>query len=70
MEDPDNELVRPLARLETGDAFLLEKIYGNGRVLFCATACDDAWSSLPLRRSSSPFPKDCAPTGLLGDAVA
>ena len=55
MEDPDNELVRPLARLETGDAFLLEKIYGNGRVLFCATACDDAWSSLPLRPFFVPF---------------
>ena len=55
VEDPDNELVRPLARLETGDAFLLEKIYGNGRVLFCATACDDAWSSLPLRPFFVPF---------------
>ncbi len=49
VEDPDNDLVRTLARLETGDAFLIEKQYGNGRVLFCATACDDAWSSLPLR---------------------
>ena len=55
VEDPDNELVRPLARLETGDAFLIEKIYGNGRVLFCATACDDAWSSLPLRPFFVPF---------------
>ena len=54
-EDPDNDLVRLLARLETGDAFLLEKIYGNGRVLFCATACDDAWSSLPLRPFFVPF---------------
>ncbi len=55
LENPDDELVRPLARLETGDAFLLEKTWGNGRVIFCATTCDDAWSSLPLREVFVPF---------------
>ncbi|MEE2813864.1 MAG: BatA domain-containing protein [Verrucomicrobiota bacterium] len=55
LENPDDDLVRPLARLETGDAFIIEKKYGNGRVLFCATACDDAWSTLPLRPFFVPF---------------
>jgi len=55
LENPDDELVRPLARLETGDAFLLEKTWGNGRIIFCATTCDDAWSSLPLRQVFVPF---------------
>ena len=55
LENPDDELVRPLARLEMGDAFILEKKYGNGRVIFCATACDDAWSTLPLRPFFVPF---------------
>ena len=55
LENPDDNLVRSLARLETGDAFLLEKQYGNGRIIFCATTCDDAWSSLPLREVFVPF---------------
>jgi hypothetical protein len=55
LENPDNDLVRPLARLETGDALLLEKKWGNGRIIFCATTCDDAWSSLPLREVFVPF---------------
>ena len=55
LENPDNDLVRPLARLETGDALLLEKKWGNGRVIFCATTCDDAWSSLPMREVFVPF---------------
>jgi hypothetical protein len=38
-----------LARLETGDPLLVEKPFGRGRVLECATACDDAWSNLPAR---------------------
>ena len=55
LEDPDNDLVRPVARLETGDAFLTEKIWGNGRIIFCATSCDDAWTTLPLREVFVPF---------------
>jgi hypothetical protein len=38
-----------LARLETGDPFLVEKQFGNGRVIACATALDADWSNLPLR---------------------
>jgi len=55
LEEPDNPLVNTLARLDGGDAFLVEKIYGNGRVLFCATSCDDAWNNLPGRTFFVPF---------------
>ena len=54
-EDPDNDLVRPVARLETGDAFLTEKTWGTGRIIFCATTCDEAWTNLPVRDVFVPF---------------
>jgi len=38
-----------MARLASGDPFLVEGSYGEGRVVVCATACDDDWSDLPLR---------------------
>jgi Aerotolerance regulator N-terminal/von Willebrand factor type A domain/CARDB len=38
-----------LARLDVGGPFLVEKRFGKGRVIECATACDDAWSNLPMR---------------------
>jgi hypothetical protein len=38
-----------LARLDTGDPFLVEKKYGEGRVIFCCTPCDAEWSNLPMR---------------------
>lgn len=41
--------VTTLARLETGDPFLVEKQVGNGRVIACATALDADWSNLPMR---------------------
>src|SRR5262249_21359097 len=38
-----------LARLDTGDPFLVEKPYGEGRVIQCAIPCDADWSNLPMR---------------------
>lgn len=38
-----------IARLENGDAFLVESEFGKGRVIVCATSCDDAWTNLPSR---------------------
>ena len=55
IEEPDNTLVNTIARLDGGDAFLVEKAYGNGRVLFCTTTCDDAWNNLPGRTFFVPF---------------
>ncbi len=38
-----------LARLDTGDPFLVEKRFGDGRVLSCAVPCDAEWTNLPAR---------------------
>jgi len=38
-----------LARLDTGDPFLVEKKFGEGRVLSCAVPCDAEWTNLPAR---------------------
>ena len=38
-----------LARLENGDPFLVERSFGEGRVILCATAVDADWSNLPMR---------------------
>jgi hypothetical protein len=46
MSAPD---VTTLARLESGDPFLVEKPFGEGRVIACATAVDADWSNLPMR---------------------
>jgi len=43
------EPAHTIARLETGDPFLVELNYENGVVVQCATACDNDWSDLPLR---------------------
>ena len=44
-----------LARLENGDPFLVEKAFGEGRVIVCATALDADWSNLPMRPSYLPL---------------
>jgi hypothetical protein len=44
-----------LARLTTGDAFLVEKKFGEGSVLQCCGPCDADWSTFPLRPSYLPF---------------
>ncbi len=38
-----------LARLESGDPFLVEKPFGEGRVIECSTAIDADWGNLPMR---------------------
>jgi hypothetical protein len=44
-----------LARLDSGDPFLAEKIHGKGRVIACATTLDSDWNSLPARPSYLPL---------------
>lgn len=46
---PGNEPAVILARLDSGDPFLVEKSFGQGRVIACATALDADWSNLPMR---------------------
>jgi hypothetical protein len=55
-QEPSKEDSRPLAaevivmaRLETGDPFLVQKQVGDGIVVQMATSCDADWSDLPLR---------------------
>ena len=55
IDEPDNTLINTIARLDNGNAFLVEKGYGNGRVMFCATSCDDGWNNLPARTFFVPF---------------
>ncbi|EDY21448.1 conserved hypothetical membrane protein [Chthoniobacter flavus Ellin428] len=38
-----------IARLTSGDPFLVEKQFGEGRVIQCAIPCDADWSNLPMR---------------------
>jgi hypothetical protein len=38
-----------LARLTSGDPFLVEKQFGEGRVIQCAIPVDADWSNLPMR---------------------
>ncbi len=47
--------ITTLARLENGDPFLVEKSYGEGRVIECATALDADWSNLPMRPTYLPL---------------
>ena len=49
LDAPDNPLTSILAKLDNGDPFLVEKQFGEGRILQCATACDADWSNLPGR---------------------
>ncbi len=44
-----------LARLDAGDPFLVEKAYGEGRVIACATSLAAEWSNLPTRGSYLPL---------------
>ncbi len=41
--------------LDNGAPLLVERRFGEGRVLVCATACTPAWSNLPLRPSFVPL---------------
>ena len=46
---PNDALLNAFARLDSGDPFLVEKKFGEGRVILCAAPCDADWSNLPLR---------------------
>ena len=46
---PGESGVTVLARLDTGDPFLVEKKYGEGRIIECAVPCDAEWTNLPAR---------------------
>jgi hypothetical protein len=52
--DPDTG-VALLARLDSGDPFLVEKRVGEGRVVLGATAADTDWSNLPTRQFYLPL---------------
>ncbi len=42
-EQPDNPPYTELARLEAGDLFLTERVVASGRVILCASTCDEEW---------------------------
>ncbi len=44
-----------LASLDRGLPLLVERSYGDGRVLLCAAATDPRWTNLPLRRAFVPL---------------
>jgi hypothetical protein len=46
--EPDPNLT-VLAKLSSGDPFLVERRMGEGRVMLCATACDADWGNLPVK---------------------
>ncbi|MBI5772397.1 MAG: BatA domain-containing protein [Verrucomicrobia bacterium] len=41
--------VSVMARLDSGDPFLIERKVGEGRVIQCTTPCDADWGNLPVR---------------------
>ena len=45
--DAGNRTGKPLIRLKNGDSLLLEKAFGRGRVVLCATGASPMWSNLP-----------------------
>lgn len=50
-----SEAPQTLARLDSGDPFLVERKFGEGKVIACATALDADWSNLPMRPSYLPW---------------
>lgn len=49
------ESLAVLARLVNGDPLLIERRLGEGRIVFCSTACDADWSNLPMRPAYVPL---------------
>ncbi|QDT66774.1 VWA domain-containing protein [Calycomorphotria hydatis] len=47
--EAEDDTISIMARLDTGDALLVQKEVGDGVVVQLATACDDSWSNAPLR---------------------
>lgn len=52
--------VLTLAALLTGDPFLVEKPFGQGRVMVCAIPCDADWTDLPMKPSFLPLMQQLA----------
>ena len=50
---PEDPVVH--ARLDSGDPLFVEKPFGQGRVIACATSLDSDWSNLPARPSYLPL---------------
>jgi hypothetical protein len=46
---PNDTLLNAFARLDSGDPFLVEKKFGEGRVILCAAPCDADGNNLPMR---------------------
>ncbi len=51
----DDPSVRVMARFTNGEPALVERRFGLGKVVLCATAADLEWSDLPLRPSFLPL---------------
>ena len=47
--DPRDDKTRVLARLENGDPLLIEKAFGQGKVIVSAVPVDEAWTNLQKR---------------------
>ena len=60
-------IVNTIAKLDNGDAFLVEKKFGHGRVMLCSTPADADWSNLPLRPFFLPLMQQL--TGYLASTV-
>ena len=45
----DNESVKTIAKLDNGDAFLVEKKFGHGRVIMSSLPNDADWSNLQMK---------------------
>jgi len=54
-ESPEERNVRILARLSSGDPWLLRRQYGSGAVMQLATPLDADWSTLPAKNDFVPF---------------
>jgi len=55
MKENEASTAVTLARMDSGDPFLVEKKFGEGRVIACSTALDADWSNLPMRPSYLPW---------------
>ncbi len=55
LDVPSDLSERVVARLETGDPWLVEHRLGAGRILLMAIPCDADWSNLPLKPAYVPL---------------
>ena len=55
IEQPDDPPYSEMARLSTGDLFLVERKVEDGRVLMCTTTCDEEWLQGILREYYVPL---------------